>query len=144
MTNALTVHQIYGMTELTCAAVQVPGGIVDDSGSVGMLYPNMKATILNENGTEVGLKEPGELLLRGPNVCLRYWRNEKATKETIDSEGWLRTGDVAVVDERGFFRIVDRKKELIKVSPLQSVKISYKRPDLPFAGQWSASGSGGA
>ncbi|KAF3357604.1 hypothetical protein VdG1_03392 [Verticillium dahliae VDG1] len=70
-------------------------------------------------GREVGVGQPGEMVVRGPNVCLGYWRNEAATKECIDSEGWLKTGDIAVCDKKGFFWIVDRKKELIKVNALQ-------------------------
>ncbi len=62
--------------------------------------------------------QPGELLLRGPQIMLKYWENEAATKETLTPDGWLRTGDVAVVKD-GKFWIVDRKKELIKVNGLQ-------------------------
>jgi len=57
----------------------------------------------------------GELWVRGPNVMKGYWRNPKATAETLTSDGWLKTGDIAYVDDRGNFFIVDRKKELIKV-----------------------------
>jgi acyl-CoA synthetase (AMP-forming)/AMP-acid ligase II len=115
----VTVNQIWGMTELTCAAIQVSGGMIDDSGSVGMLFPNVEAKLVNDDGREVGVNHPGELYVRGPNVCLRYWRNEKATRESLNSEGWLQTGDVAVINEHGMFWIVDRKKELIKVNGLQ-------------------------
>jgi long-subunit acyl-CoA synthetase (AMP-forming) len=54
--------------------------------------------------------ERGELYVRGPQVCLGYWKNEEATRETLDEEGWLKTGDVALFDEKGWFWIVDRKK----------------------------------
>ncbi|KAM3528966.1 hypothetical protein NHJ13051_002112 [Beauveria bassiana] len=111
--------QGWGMTELTCAASGLPTDRVDREASCGMLLPSCEAKFLDEDGREVGVGEPGELFVRGPNVMLGYWRNEKATRETLDDEGWLRTGDVAVYNEQGMLWIVDRKKELIKVNGLQ-------------------------
>jgi long-chain acyl-CoA synthetase len=57
--------------------------------------------------------EPGELMVRGPIVMQGYYRNDKATKQTIEPDGWLHTGDVAVADENGYFRLVDRRKDMI-------------------------------
>lgn len=113
------VNQGWGMTEVTCGALHVPGGIKDDSGSVGRLDPNCECRLVDDEGKEVGVGARGEIHIRGPNVCLGYWRNEAATKESIDADGWLKTGDIAVCDDKGFFWIVDRKKELIKVNALQ-------------------------
>jgi acyl-CoA synthetase (AMP-forming)/AMP-acid ligase II len=113
------VAQGWGMTEVTCGALHVPAGRVDTSGSVGELDPNTECMLLDDEGREVGPGEPGELYIRGPQVCLGYWRNEQATKESLSEDGWLRTGDVAVINEKGSFWIVDRKKELIKVNALQ-------------------------
>jgi acyl-CoA synthetase (AMP-forming)/AMP-acid ligase II len=104
------INQGWGMTEVTCGALHVPGGVNDDTGSVGMLDPNTESKLLDDDGNEVRLGEPGELYVRGPQVCLRYWKNDKATEESISPDKWLRTGDVAVQDERGYFWIVDRKK----------------------------------
>lgn len=106
----LQINQGWGMTEVTCGAIHVPGGFHDDTGSVGMLDPNTESKLLDDDGKEVKLGEPGEMYIRGPQVCLRYWKNEKATEESISPDRWLRTGDVAVQDERGYFWIVDRKK----------------------------------
>ncbi|OAA73415.1 4-coumarate-CoA ligase 2 [Cordyceps fumosorosea ARSEF 2679] len=113
------IVQGWGMTELTCAASGMPLGGVDREASCGLLLPNCEAKFLDEDGNEVGAGEPGELFVRGPNVMLGYWRNDKATKETLDADGWLRTGDVAMYNEDGKLWIVDRKKELIKVNGLQ-------------------------
>ncbi|PQE08981.1 4-coumarate- ligase 2 protein [Rutstroemia sp. NJR-2017a WRK4] len=113
------ITQGWGMTEVTCGALGVPRGVNDDSGSVGVLNPNTEGMLVDEEGKEVGVGERGELWIRGPQVCLGYWKNEKATKESITSDRWLKTGDVAVRDERGWFWIVDRMKELIKVNGLQ-------------------------
>ncbi|KAL4914625.1 hypothetical protein BDW62DRAFT_219918 [Aspergillus aurantiobrunneus] len=114
----LRVVQGWGMTEVTCGALLVPGGALDMTGSVGALVPNVEAKLLDEDGRPVGEDTPGEMYVRGPNVCLGYWKNEAATREALDGQGWLRTGDVMV--RRGdWFWVVDRKKELIKVNALQ-------------------------
>ena len=113
------IVQSYGMTEVTCSALHVPGGMDDQSGSAGLIEPNSEIKLIDDDGKEVGEGERGEIYYRGPNLCLGYWRNQEATKETFDDEGFLKTGDVAVRDANGFFWIVDRKKELIKVKGFQ-------------------------
>jgi len=114
----VNIIQGWGMTEVTCGAIHVPGGRVDDSGSVGVLDPNCECKLLDDDGKEVAAGEPGEMHVKGPQICLGYWKNPSATKETLDNEGWLKTGDIAVVRDDNFW-IVDRKKELIKVNALQ-------------------------
>lgn len=74
-----------------------------------MLLPNCEVKLICDNGKEAKVGEPGELYIRGPNVCLGYWRNSAATQDTISPDGWLRTGDVAVTKGNKFW-IVDRKK----------------------------------
>ncbi|KAL7906062.1 acetyl-CoA synthetase-like protein [Trichoderma velutinum] len=114
------ITQGYGMTELTCTGISFAEGLEGDrGGSVGRLLPNCECKLLDDDGKEVGVGAPGELFIRGPNVCLGYWRNEAATRESLDKDGWFRTGDIAVCDSEGLFAIVDRKKELIKVNGLQ-------------------------
>ena len=106
------------MTEVTCGAIHVPGGRYDESGCVCLLDPNCECKLLDEDGNAVPAGEPGELHVRGPNICLGYWRNDEATKASLDGEGWLKTGDIMVVKDNWFW-VVDRKKELIKVNALQ-------------------------
>lgn len=113
------IGQGWGMTEVTCAGLVSPSGIEGNSGSVGILLPNCEIKLMDENEKEVGVGERGEIYIKGPNVSPGYWKNEKATRETMLEGGWLRSGDVAVTNERGWFYIVDRLKELIKVSGLQ-------------------------
>ena len=80
----------------------------------------MEARLIStETKEDVGIDTPGELILRGPNVMEGYFENEAATRDTIDADGWLHTGDVATVDKDGFFFIVDRVKELIKYKGFQ-------------------------
>jgi len=73
------------------------------------LDPNCECKLLDDDGKEVSEGEPGEMYVRGPNVCLRYWKNDEATKESISPDKWLKTGDITVV-KNGWFWIVDRKK----------------------------------
>ncbi|KAK6067515.1 4-coumarate- ligase [Seiridium cupressi] len=115
----IQINQGWGMTEVTCGALMVPGGLTDDSGSVGQLLPNCEAKLVNDDGKEVGFGQSAELYVRGPNIMLRYWKNTTATQESLDRHGWLKTGDIAACDKDGMFWIVDRKKELIKVNALQ-------------------------
>jgi len=107
------------MTEVTCIGTMVPGKMEDRTGSVGYMMPNSEAKLIDEEENEVvGEGEPGELWVRGPQVMQGYWNNPDATKETKNENGWLRTGDVAIV-KKGMLTIVDRRKELIKVNGLQ-------------------------
>lgn len=113
------------MTETTCAGIMEPYSDKDDgTGTIGVLIPNTEAKLIDDEGKEVTAEgDRGEILLRGPQMMLRYWRNETATKESFDEEGFFRTGDVAICkkDDKGRQKwwIVDRKKELIKVKGLQ-------------------------
>lgn len=111
----MQINQGWGMTEVTCGAIHVPGGIKDDSGSVGRLDPNCECKLIDEDGKVVKTGEPGEMYVRGPNICLGYWRNEEATKESLSADGWLKTGDIGVCNDDGFFWIVDRKKVRIRI-----------------------------
>ena len=106
----LQVGQAWGMTELTCAGIMPPGAVEDSTGSVGVLVPNSEAKLLDENGREVGPNERGELYFRGPQCSPGYWRNEDATRKSMLPGGWLRTGDVAMYNGKGWFWIVDRLK----------------------------------
>ena len=115
----LKVVQTWGMTEVTCSCLHVPGGMDDRSGAVGLIDPNATIKLVDDTLNEVGPGERGEICVKGPNVCLGYWRNDQATKDTFDSDGFLKTGDVAVRDDKGGHWIVDRKKELIKVKGFQ-------------------------
>ncbi|QCX28340.1 AMP-dependent synthetase/ligase [Nocardioides jishulii] len=101
----LRVYDVYGMTE-TCGAVTVNGPDHFRIGSVGVPTPGM----------EVMLADDGEILVRGPVNTPGYYRQDEATRQLIDSQGWLHTGDIGTQDEDGFFYVVDRKKELIITS----------------------------
>lgn len=115
----LSIVQAWGMSETTCIGAMVPSWVSDETGSVGHLLPNTEAKLIDEDGEEVTERgKPGELLLRGPQIMLGYWKNEAATRDSKTTDGWLHTGDVAV-EKNDMFTIVDRRKELIKVNGLQ-------------------------
>lgn len=116
------VRQGYGMTETSPVTHMVPADRTDWTkyGSVGPVIPGVEAKLVDvETGEEVAEGERGELCVRGENVMKGYFHNEEATAQTIDADGWLHTGDVAVVDADGDFTIVDRVKELIKYKGYQ-------------------------
>ncbi|KIW99489.1 uncharacterized protein Z518_11228 [Rhinocladiella mackenziei CBS 650.93] len=117
--HSLNFKQGWGMTECTCSLLGWDVNRISTSHSVGEPNPNCEAKIMTEDGaseiTTRGSSSVGELWCRGPNVMKGYWRNPKATAETLTPDGWLKTGDIAYVDSDGMFFIVDRKKELIKV-----------------------------
>lgn len=113
------MKQGWGMTECTCSLLGWDPSRHSDSNSVGEPNANCEAMIVDEEtNQEITARGPdarGELWAKAPNVMKGYWRNPKATAETLTPDGWLKTGDIAYVDENGLFTIVDRKKELIKV-----------------------------
>lgn len=99
------------IARLTCSFLfWIPGKHYPRS-SVGEPLANCEVKIMNEDGTaELGINQRGELWARGPNVMRGYWKNPQATADTITPDGWLKSGDVAYVDEEGRFFIVDRLK----------------------------------
>ncbi|EKY3143294.1 long-chain-fatty-acid--CoA ligase FadD [Cronobacter sakazakii] len=105
----------YGLTECSPLVSVNPHDIDYHSGSIGLPVPSTEVKLIDDEGNEVAPGEPGELCIKGPQVMLGYWQRPDATDEILQ-DGWLRTGDIAVMDEEGFLRIVDRKKDMILVS----------------------------
>ena len=104
---------VSGARWLVTTAAQFTGG--GDPESVGPLLPGIEARVTDcASGSDVGPGEPGEMLLRAPGAMRGYLDNPAATASTIDADGWLHTGDVVVADHEGWFRVIDRVKELIK------------------------------
>src|SRR5262249_51923641 len=113
------VKQVYGMTEAVPTHL-VPVASEDRPGSCGPLVPNTACKVSDVvTGAELGPGETGEIRVQGPQVMQGYWRRPDATSESIDSDGWLRTGDLGYVDADGWLYIVDRLKELIKYKGYQ-------------------------
>ncbi|WP_298013673.1 AMP-binding protein [uncultured Aquabacterium sp.] len=110
----------YGLTECSPIVTQAPVDISKPgptfTGSIGVPVPSTEVRCRRDDGSWANLGEPGELCVRGPQVMKGYWNRPEATAEVIDADGWLATGDIAVMDEQGFLKIVDRKKDMILVS----------------------------
>jgi long-chain acyl-CoA synthetase len=110
----------YGLTECSPIVTQAPVDLSKEqptfTGSIGVPVPSTEVRTRREDGTWCDVGEPGELCVRGPQVMKGYWNRPEATAEVIDKDGWLATGDIAVYDDKGFFKIVDRKKDMILVS----------------------------
>jgi long-chain acyl-CoA synthetase len=114
--TGVPVVEAYGLTETSPAAVVNRLDQAEFTGSIGLPLPSTEISIRDDDGNEVGFDTPGELCVRGPQVMQGYWGRPDATAEVISEDGWLRTGDMATIDEEGYLRIVDRKKDMIIVS----------------------------
>lgn len=108
--------EAYGLTETAPAVCINPLTLKEYNGSIGLPIPSTEVTIRDEKGDEVAQGETGELCVRGPQVMREYWDRPEETEKTFLPGGWLRTGDMARMDERGYMFIVDRKKDMILVS----------------------------
>lgn len=106
----------YGLTESAPVAIANPVTVQEWSGQIGVPLPSTEAAILDEDGKPVPLGEVGEICLHGPQVMRGYWHRPEETAKVLTTQGWLRTGDMGVMDERGGIRITDRKKDMVVVS----------------------------
>ncbi|MCW5660972.1 MAG: long-chain-fatty-acid--CoA ligase [Burkholderiaceae bacterium] len=106
----------YGLSETSPGATCNPVDTTAYSGNIGLPMPNTEIALLDDDGKEVPLGTPGEIAIRGPQVMAGYWQRPDETAKVMTADGFFRTGDIGVVDERGYFRIVDRKKDMILVS----------------------------
>jgi long-chain acyl-CoA synthetase len=112
----VVVHQGYGLTEASPIVTSTAVGTgMPRPGSIGPPLPGVEVRIVDVDGADALLGDPGELLVRGPNVFPGYWHDDEATARALQG-GWLHTGDVAVVEESGDLHLVDRAKDLVIVS----------------------------
>jgi len=108
--------EAYGLTETSPAVCINPLNLSEFSGSIGLPVPSTEVSIQDDDGNILAQGEVGELCVRGPQVMKGYWQKPEETARVLSSDGWLKTGDVAQMDEKGFIRIVDRLKDMILVS----------------------------
>ncbi len=108
--------EAYGLTETSPAATINPLNLPEYNGSIGLPVPSTDLILRDDEGNAVDLGQRGEICIKGPQVMAGYWKRPDETAKVIDKDGWLATGDIGVMDERGFVRIVDRKKDMILVS----------------------------
>ena len=106
----------YGLSETSPSATCNPVDSTAFSGNIGLPMPNTDVVLLDDEGAEVPLGSPGEIAIKGPQVMAGYWQRPDETEKVMTPDGYFRTGDIGVVDARGYFKIVDRKKDMILVS----------------------------
>jgi long-chain acyl-CoA synthetase len=106
----------YGLSETSPSATCNPVDSTAYSGNIGLPMPNTELKLLDDDGNEVPLGTPGEIAIKGPQVMAGYWQRPDETAKVMTADGFFRSGDIGVVDERGYFKIVDRKKDMILVS----------------------------
>lgn len=128
------VAEGYGMTETSPVVSFNPPGHIK-IGTIGMPVSNTICKVVDDEGNEQPVGEPGELCVKGPQVMKGYWQRPEATAETMDEDGWLKTGDMAVIMEDGYMKIVDRKKDMIIVSgfnvyPNEVEDVIASHPDI--------------
>src|SRR5690606_12363390 len=114
--TGVTLVEAYGLTETSPAACVNPLDIQEFNGAIGLPIPSTDACIKDEDGKLLPAGEIGQLCIKGPQVMQGYWQRPEEPAKTIDADGWLHTGDMARIDEKGFVYIVDRKKDMILVS----------------------------
>jgi long-chain acyl-CoA synthetase len=124
----------YGMSE-TSPCISVNPVNANRLGTIGIAVPSTEVRIIDDAGREVGAGEPGELVVRGPQVMLGYWNRPDETAKVLSPDGWLHTGDIAVLTPEGYLKIVDRKKDMIVVSgfnvyPNEIEDVVVSHPDV--------------
>ncbi|TDL27415.1 acetyl-CoA synthetase-like protein [Rickenella mellea] len=138
--NETVITQGYGLTETSPTShLLPPDDAIRKVGSIGILLPNLEARLVVDDVRDAKKGEPGEIWLRGPTIMKGYLNNSTATKNSITPDGFFKTGDVAIIDDEGFFMIVDRQKELIKykgfqVPPAELESLLLQHDDIADAG----------
>ncbi|MBA4108994.1 MAG: long-chain fatty acid--CoA ligase [Leptothrix sp. (in: Bacteria)] len=110
------VFEGYGLSETSPSVTCNPVTSTGYSGTIGLPLPSTEVCVLDDAGREVALGQPGELAVRGPQVMAGYWQRPDETAKVMTADGFFRTGDIATIDDRGYVKIVDRKKDMILVS----------------------------
>jgi long-chain acyl-CoA synthetase len=106
----------YGLSETSPSATCNPVDSTAYSGNIGLPMPNTELKLLDDDGNEVPMGTPGEIAIKGPQVMAGYWQRPDETAKVMTADGFFRSGDIGTVDERGYFKIIDRKKDMILVS----------------------------
>jgi len=106
----------YGLSETSPSATCNPTNSTAYTGTIGLPLPSTWLKLLDDDGNEVPVGERGEIAIKGPQVMAGYWQRPDETAKVMTADGYFKSGDIGVVDERGYFKVVDRKKDMILVS----------------------------
>ncbi len=110
------ILEAYGLSETSPGAISNPVDATAYSGNIGIPMPSTEVVILDDDGVPVAHGQPGEIAIRGPQVMAGYWNRPGETAKVMTADGFFKSGDIGIMDERGFVRIVDRKKDMVLVS----------------------------
>jgi long-chain acyl-CoA synthetase len=110
------ISEGYGLSETSPVAACNPGDATEFSGTIGLPIPSTEIAILDDDGNPVPLGQPGEVAIRGPQVMAGYWNRPDETAKAMTADGFFKSGDIGIMDARGYVKIVDRKKDMILVS----------------------------
>jgi long-chain acyl-CoA synthetase len=114
--TGVTLTEGYGLTETSPVVTTNPPDLKEFSGSIGLPVPSTEVSIRDDAGNELPLGQAGEICIRGPQVMAGYWQRPEETAKVMTADGFFRSGDIGIMDEKGYTRIVDRKKDMILVS----------------------------
>jgi long-chain acyl-CoA synthetase len=114
--TGVTLTEGYGLTETSPVVTTNPPDLKQFNGSIGLPVSSTELSIRDDDGKELALGQPGEICIRGPQVMAGYWQRPEETAKVMSADGFFRSGDIGVMDEKGYTRIVDRKKDMILVS----------------------------
>src|SRR2546422_1996305 len=106
----------YGLTETAPSATANPLNVTTFTGAIGVPMPSTEVVLRDDDNCDLPLGQAGEICVRGPQVMAGYWQRPDETAEVLGKDGFLHTGDIGVMDEKGYIRVVDRKKDMIVVS----------------------------
>ena len=106
----------YGLSETSPSATCNPTTSTEYTGTIGVPLPNTRLKCLDDEGREVSVGQPGEIAIHGPQVMAGYWQRPDETAKVMTPDGFFKSGDIGIMDERGYFKIVDRKKDMVLVS----------------------------
>jgi len=134
-----TIVEAYGLTETSPVVACNRMDVAEFTGCCGVPLPSTEIAIRDDEGAELPIGQAGELCVRGPQVMKGYWNRPLETRGAMTADGFFRTGDIATIDERGFLRIVDRKKDMINVSgmkvyPTEVEEVALMHPGVAEAG----------
>ncbi len=109
----------YGATEAALGIACNPFNLTELNGTVGLPIPSTEISIRNDKGEELDFEYPGEIWIRGPQIMAGYWNQPEETQNALTSDGWFKTGDIGIITEQGFVRLIDRKKDIIYILGFQ-------------------------
>jgi long-chain acyl-CoA synthetase len=114
--TGVALVEAYGLTEAAPCVTINPANLKAFNGTIGLPVSSTDVCLFDDNGDEAGIGQPGELAVKGPQIMKGYWNNPSETAKVFTTDGWLLTGDIASIDENGFVKILERKKDMILVS----------------------------